>query len=66
MRPERKECGSMKACRGGSVSQKIEAANPARSAKLSGLTLGNLSCFVESAVSKPAVYTGLSWTPSPR
>ncbi len=37
-----------------------------RSAELSGLTPGVSYCSVESAVSQPAVYTGLQWTLSPR
>jgi hypothetical protein len=50
---------------GGSFSQKIESAN-SRSAKQSGLTTGISSFCVESAVSYPVEYTGLSWIPIPR
>jgi hypothetical protein len=50
----------------GVLVRKLSQLTPLSSAKLSRLTLGISSSSVESAVSSPAVYTGLSWIPSPR
>ncbi len=49
----------------GVLVRKLSRLTPLSYAKR-GLTPGISYCSVDSAVNQPAVYTGLSWTPSPR